>query len=94
MLSEVSQRKTGIICFHSYVALEKLNKTIGEGKGKNGYKQRGREANHKRLLNTENKMKVDDGVGERGKQVMGTEEGTCWDEHWVCMETNLTINYI
>ena len=22
-------------------------------------------------------------MGERGKWVMGTEEGTCWDEHWV-----------
>ena len=22
-------------------------------------------------------------VGERGKWVMGSEEGTCWDEHWV-----------
>ena len=22
-------------------------------------------------------------VGERGKQVMGIEEGTCWDEQWV-----------
>ena len=23
------------------------------------------------------------GVGERGKWVMGMEEGTCWEEHWV-----------
>ena len=23
------------------------------------------------------------GVGEIGKWVMGIEEGTCWDEHWV-----------
>ena len=22
-------------------------------------------------------------MGERGKWVMGMEEGTCWDEHWV-----------
>ena len=22
-------------------------------------------------------------VGQRGKWVMGMEEGTCWDEHWV-----------
>ena len=22
-------------------------------------------------------------MGGRGKWVMGTEEGTCWDEHWV-----------
>ena len=40
-------------------------------------------ANHKRLLNTENKLRVDEGVGERGKWVMGVEEGTFWDEHWV-----------
>ena len=23
------------------------------------------------------------GVGEKGKWMMGIEEGTCWDEHWV-----------
>ena len=35
---------------------------MGEGKGeKNSYKQRGREANHKRLLKTENKLRVDGG---------------------------------
>ena len=50
---------------------------------KNSYKQRGREANHKRLLNTGNKLRVDRELAERGKWVMGTEEGTCWDEHWV-----------
>ena len=22
-------------------------------------------------------------AGERGKSVVGIEEGTCWDEHWV-----------
>ena len=49
------------------------------GKGKKYYKLRGREANHKRLLNTENKLSVDRGVGERGKSVMDT----CRDEHWV-----------
>ena len=53
---------------------------MGEERGKNSYKQRGREANYKRLLNTENKLRVDGGVGERGKWVMGIEEGTCWDE--------------
>ena len=55
-LSEISQRRTDIICFHSYVEFEKLNRRPwGRGRGKNGYKRRGREANHKRLLNTENK---------------------------------------
>ena len=44
-----------------------------EGKGKkyNRYKQRGREANHKRLSNTENKLREDAGGGE-GK--MGDED--------------------
>ena len=28
-------------------------------------------------------MRIDEGVGERGKWVMGIEEDTCWDEHWV-----------
>ena len=35
MLSEISQRRTDIICFHSYVDLEKLNRTPWEkGRGK------------------------------------------------------------
>ena len=35
MLSEISQRKTDIICFHSYVELEKLNRRPwGKGSGK------------------------------------------------------------
>ena len=55
---------------------------MGEGKGKKQL-QRGREANHKRLLNTENKLRVDEGVEERERWLMGIEEGPCWDEHWV-----------
>ena len=58
--------------------LRNLIEDHGEGKGL----QRGREANHKRLLNTENKLRVDGGVRERGKRVMGIEEDT-WDEHCV-----------
>ena len=52
MLSEISQRKTCIICFHSYVELER-NLTEGHG-GREGEKwfQTEREANPKRLLNT------------------------------------------
>ena len=35
MLSEISQRKTGILCFHSYDDLEKLNKRPwGKERGK------------------------------------------------------------
>ena len=28
------------------------------------------------------------GAGERGKWVMGIEEGTCWDERWVLYVSN------
>ena len=63
--------------------VEKLNRRPwGRGRGKNSYKQRGREATRKRLFNTENKLRVGGGWG-RGKWVMGIEEGPCWDEHWV-----------
>ena len=80
MLSEISHTEKDTICFHSYVDPEKLNRRPwGRGRGKK--LQRGRKANHERLLNTENKLSVDGGVGERGKWVMGIEEGTCWDEH-------------
>ena len=34
-----------------------------------------RKANHKRLLNTHNKLRVAGGMGIKG--------GTWWDEHWV-----------
>ena len=53
---------------------------MGEGKGKNRFKQR-RGQTHKKLLNTENKLRVDGEDGGEEKMVMGTEEGTCWDEH-------------
>ena len=49
---------------------------MGKGKGKKWF-QTEREANHNILLNTENKLRVDGGGRERGKWVMGTEEGTC-----------------
>ena len=29
------------------------------------------------------KLRVDGRVGDRGKWVIGIEEGTCWDEHWM-----------
>ena len=64
-LSERSQRKTDTICFHPYADLEKLNRRPWRrGRGKKSYKQRGREANHKRFLNTDNKLRVDGGRGD------------------------------
>ena len=59
--------KADTICFHSNVDLEKLNRRPwGRVRKKNG--QRGREPKHKRLLNTENKLRVDGewGRGESG----------------------------
>ena len=50
---KVSQRKTDITCFHSYVEAEKLNRRPGERERKKVVTNR--EANHKRLLNTENR---------------------------------------
>ena len=68
MLSEISQRKTDTICFHSYVYLEKLNRRPwGRGTGKKRL-QRGREVNHKRLLNTENKPRL---IGVCGRKENG-----------------------
>ena len=52
---------------------EKLNRRPwgrGRGRGKN-CKQRRREANHKRLLNTENKLRVGEGCGGEGKMDNG-----------------------
>ena len=56
MLSEIShtEKDRYTICFHSYVDPEKLNRRPW-GRGR---KKRGRE-NHKRLLKTENKLRVD-----------------------------------
>ena len=42
MLSELSQKRTDIICFHSYVDLEKLNRRQW-GRGKGEKLQTGRE---------------------------------------------------
>ena len=47
----------------------------GEGKSKNSYKQKGREANRKKLLNTEKKLRVNGqggmGDGHRGGHLLG-----------------------
>ena len=60
----MSQRKTDT-CFHSYVKFEKLNRRPWGKERRKKQFQRGRKANQKRLLNTENKLRVDGG-GENG----------------------------
>ena len=56
-----------------------------QGKGRKNKIKIKREANHKRLLKTENKPRVAVGCWVEGwaKWVMGIKEGICWDEHWV-----------
>ena len=60
------------------------NTTDNMGKGRKNKIKTEREANHKRLLNTENKQDCWRGVGWGWTEwVMGIKEGTFWDEHWV-----------
>ena len=40
ILSEISQRRADILCFHSYVDFEKLNRSPwGKGREKNEYRE-------------------------------------------------------
>ena len=58
MLSEISQsEKDRYHMIHLYVEFQKLNRR-SYGKGRKNKIQTEREANHKRLLNTENKLRV------------------------------------
>ena len=69
---------------------------VGEGKEKYDKKTE-RETNDKRLLNTENKLRVDGGVlggGRWAKWVMGIKEGTCWDKHWLLYVSDESLNSI
>ena len=55
-----------------------------------------RETNHKRLLNTENRLRVAGKVsgGGMGRWMMGIKEDTCWDEHWVLYVSDESLNVI
>ena len=67
MQSEISQsEKDGYHMFSFICGSWENRRPWGMGKGEKSYKQRGREANHKRLLNTENSLRVD-GVWGRGE---------------------------
>ena len=46
---------------------------IGKGKGRKNKIKTEKQANHKRLINKKNKLRVDGGWGRGGN----TEEGTC-----------------
>ena len=61
---------------------EKLNRRPwGRGREKKEAREGG--SQNIRDLKTENKLRVDGGVGVSGGWVMVIEEGTFWDEHWV-----------
>ena len=57
-------------------------------------KREERETNHKRLLNAENKLRVDGGRGGGwAKWGMGIEEDACWDEHWVSYVSDQSLKF-
>ena len=58
MLSEVSQRKISYVFTHMWNLRNLTEDHGGRERGKNSFEQRGRETNHSRLLNTENKLRV------------------------------------
>ena len=68
MLSEISQtekdRQIPYVFTHMWILRNTTEDLGGRRRGKK--LQRGREANHKRLLNTENKLRFDEGW-ERGE---------------------------
>ena len=71
--------------------LEKLNRRPW-GRGRK--KKLGREANHKRLLKTENKLRVD-GVWEGGgSRLWALRRAPVGMSTGCCMEINLTIKFI
>ena len=65
----------------------KKTDNVGEGKPK-WIKT---ETNHKRLLNTENKLRVSGEVLDRG---MSIKEGASWDEHWLLYISDESPNSI
>ena len=67
---------------------------IGEGKEKSHKVKTEREANHKRVLNTGNKLRVAGGVlgGGWAKWGMGIKEGPCGDEPWVLYISDESVN--
>ena len=52
-----------------------------------------RETNHKRPLDTENKLRVAGGLvgGGWAKWVMRIKQGTCWDEHRVLYVSDTSL---
>ena len=62
--------------------LRNLTEDHGGGEGEKK-KREGGSQTIRDSLKTENKLRVDGGVGGRGGWAMGVGEGTCWNEPWV-----------
>ena len=77
---------------------EKLNRNPwGRGRKKRKKKKRlewEREPKHKRLLKTENKLRVDGGWDGREGRQWALKRASFGMSTRCCMETNLTINFI
>ena len=89
MLSEISQRKIP----HDFTYMWNLRNLTDDHRGRVGKIKTEREANHKRLINTENKQRVAGGDVDGGwaNWVMGIKEGT-WDEHWLLCGSNESLD--
>ena len=82
----VRERQISYVFTHMWILGHLIEDHGGREGGKSSYKQRGKEANHKRLLNTENKLKAEWGGrrrrGEDGwwalrKELVGMNTGCC-----------------
>jgi len=84
MLSEISQSEKDKYHMISFMwnSRNKTDEHMGRKKGG--------EANNKRLLMIENKLRVDGGGWARW--VMGFKEGTCCDEHRVLYVSDESLN--
>ena len=67
MQSEINQREYPSVFTHMCILRNLTEDHGGRERENNSYKQRVGEANHKRLLNTENKLRVDGSGGVEGK---------------------------
>ena len=87
-------RQIPYVFTHMWI-LRNLTEDHGGGEEeKHSYKPRGRKVNHKRLLNTENKLRVDGAWGRGESGWWASRRAPVGMSTGCCMETNLTINYI
>ena len=83
----VKERQIPYVFSHMLILRNLTEDHGGAVGGKESYTQREREANHRRLLNTENKLRVDEGwgrgkagVGHWGGHLLGWALGVVWKQ--------------